>query len=67
MQNTLGQCAHYFLCEIEVPVPKSVDVIFRTVHLDTLVQEEVCTWVTVNSVNATATRTLATLRLASAR
>lgn len=36
-------------------------------HLDILALEEVYTWVTVNSVNAMATLTPATLRLASAR
>lgn len=43
------------------------NVSFRTVHLDILALEEVYTWVTVSSVNVTATLTLATLRLASAR
>ena len=40
---------------------------FRTVHLDILAQQEVCTWATVSSVSATATLTPATPRLASAR
>lgn len=39
----------------------------RIVLLDTLAPEEVYTWATVSSVNATGTPTPATLRLASAR
>lgn len=58
---------HRLLILNDESLSKSHRVSLRTVHLDILALEEVYTWATVSSVNATATLTPATLRLAYAR
>lgn len=57
----------FYLTSAEKLIVPKLNATFRTARLATPAPEAACTWVTVSSVNAMVTLTLATLRPASAR